>query len=244
MILVRDSLYFELAPTLTLRGSRYGYHFVNFVGNRLARSLAVGGTALSPGLLRTLSPPAARKGSRSALVGPLCFFQLPLQPLLAGLAVIALLASSAPAADLHLHLDLHVVGAPSVTPWRRLVSDPLCSTLPTNRAEFMEHRAGRLLESRVRPDGDSAMDVGPPGFEDRGPPGENVGLGTKPHDAVTPATSVREERRFSRKIRLFCEPISKLCVFQQAFSLVPACSDAAQRVLGEPVCLVPDVPAG
>ena len=103
--------------------------------------------------------------------------------LLAGLAVIALLASSAPAADLHLHLDLHVIGAPSVTPWQRLVSDPLCSTLPTNRAELMEYQAGPF-ESRVRPDGVStAMDVGPPGFEDRGPPGEDVGLGTKLHDA-------------------------------------------------------------
>jgi len=100
--------------------------------------------------------------------------------LLAGLAVIALLASSAPAADLHLQLDLHVIGAPSVTPWR---SDPLCSTLPTNCAELMEHQADPF-ESRVRPDGAStAMDVGPPGFEDRGPPGEDVGLGTKLHDA-------------------------------------------------------------
>ena len=112
--------------------------------------------------------------------------------LLTGMDVVAVLLSWAPAADLHPQLDLHAISAPLVDLGRRFVSESLRSTLPTNPAELRKHQAD-LFESRVPCDGVStATHVGPPGFEHRGPPGEDVGLGSSCTTPVTaPATSVK-----------------------------------------------------
>ena len=81
LVLRLNPLDFEGTSTLTLRGRRYGDHFVDFLGNSLAVPPAVGGPGLAPRSLRIQFACAARKRCGLSLVGPLRFLQSSLQSL-------------------------------------------------------------------------------------------------------------------------------------------------------------------